>query len=287
MEKKALIVMSSSKSEIRKQILVFLAFTFGLSAIFYTLMIVSGSSQTNNGLYVVGLMWCPGVAALITTRIFHLSNAGLGWSMPGLRPLAIAYLLPLVYGGIPYLFVWLTGLGGFNPAAFPGWWYVPFMGTVGVMQAMLTALGEEIGWRGFLVPRLAAITGFQRTALISGAIWLVWHMPVILGSDYRGPAGVPVLYSLLCFGLMVLGFSFAYAWLRLSSASLWPAALLHASHNLFIQAIFDPLTTEHGITGYLTGEFGLLLAISGVVVGFLYRRIWIQKLKQRASESSL
>ncbi|MDX9864655.1 MAG: CPBP family glutamic-type intramembrane protease [Anaerolineaceae bacterium] len=44
------------------------------------------------------------------------------------------------------------------------------------------------------------------------------------------------------FTILVVGISTVFAWLRLQSGSLWPAAVLHASHNLFVQAIFTSLT---------------------------------------------
>lgn len=71
---------------------------------------------------------------------------------------------------------------------------------------------------------------------------------------------------------MVMGTSFAYAWLRLKSGSLWPVVLLHASHNLFIQAIFTPLTGTTRLTPYVIGEFGLGLALVVLPVAYLFWR---------------
>jgi uncharacterized protein len=270
--------MMQKPGNIGKQILVFLLVTFGLSAIFYYLVAASGSVQANRGTYVLGLMWCPAAAAILTVELFHVSWKELGWHLPANRYLVIAYFLPVLYTLIPYGLVWALGLGEIQANAFPAWWYIPLMLTVGIAQSMLSALGEEIGWRGFLVPRLGLLTrSFTLTALISGVIWFLWHLPIILTADYRGAAGVPLWFSLLCFGLLVIGISFPFAWLRLKSGSLWPAALLHASHNLFIQAIFDPLTRDIGITKYLTGEFGALLAVAGVVVGIIFWRLGKQK----------
>jgi membrane protease YdiL (CAAX protease family) len=79
-------------------------------------------------------------------------------------------------------------------------------------------------------------------ALISGVIWSVWHYPILFFADYN--ASTPAWYGAACFTVMVVGLSFAFAWMRLKSGSLWTAVLLHASHNLFIQRVFDPLTTD-------------------------------------------
>jgi membrane protease YdiL (CAAX protease family) len=71
---------------------------------------------------------------------------------------------------------------------------------------------------------------------------------------------------------MVVGISFIYAWMRLKSGSVWTGMLLHASHNLWVQSIFDPLTTDTGRTKYVIGEFGIGLAIAGAVSGYVFWR---------------
>jgi membrane protease YdiL (CAAX protease family) len=71
---------------------------------------------------------------------------------------------------------------------------------------------------------------------------------------------------------MVIAVSFAFAWLRLRSGSLWPAALLHASHNLFIMHVFDAMTVKTGLTAFITGELGIGLALTGSVVAYLFWR---------------
>ncbi len=76
-------------------------------------------------------------------------------------------------------------------------------------------------------------------------------------------------YSLICFTLLVIGLSSAFAWLRLKSGSFWPAAMLHASHNLFIQNILDPLTANTGLTPWIIGEFGLGLVITTGILAIL------------------
>jgi membrane protease YdiL (CAAX protease family) len=152
---------------------------------------------------------------------------------------------------------------------------IPFRFVVlGTVLSLSSALGEELGWRGFLVPKLAEGTTFTRTALVSGTIWSAWHMPLIILADYNGGTSVP--YSIACFVVMVLGISFPLAWLRLRSGSVWPAALLHASHNLYIQGFFDRVTADTGITKYLVSEFGAVLALAAAVTGFVFWRLRVR-----------
>jgi uncharacterized protein len=68
----------------------------------------------------------------------------------------------------------------------------------------------------------------------------------------------------------LIGVSFVYSWLRLKSGSLYPAVLLHATHNLFIQGLFDPLTIDTGTTKYIIGEFGAGLAVTGMITGVIF-----------------
>lgn len=80
-------------------------------------------------------------------------------------------------------------------------------------------------------------------------------------------AGTTTLwYATLCFSIGVVGEGVLFAWIRLRSGSLWPAVALHAAHNLLIQAVFDPMTKDTTVTRWITGEFGVYIAIVGVVL---------------------
>jgi membrane protease YdiL (CAAX protease family) len=267
---------------------VFLLLTFALSAVFYALIIGSGHVGGGMGLYVTGLMWSPGTAALLTCRLTGKPLAELGWSWGRWRWIWVAYLLPVAYAGAAYVVIWLGGMGEFgNPAFFErmtkslGWpaapaWLIAggsllLLGTVGMVRSVSSGLGEEIGWRGFLTEEATRAFGFTRGTLFTGAIWAVWHLPILLFADYN--AGTPWWFSIPCFAVMVMALSFAFAWLRLRSGSLWPAAILHASHNLFIQTWLTPITAPHGrITPYAIDEFGFMLPLVGIVVAVVFWR---------------
>jgi uncharacterized protein len=111
---------------------------------------------------------------------------------------------------------------------------------------------------------------FGRLAVLSGAIWAVWHFPLIIFADYN--SGTATWYSLLCFAVMVIALAVVLAWLRLRSGSVWPAALLHASHNLYVQGFFDRVTVDTGPTPWLTSEFGAALAVTIGVTAWLFWR---------------
>ena len=251
----------------RRKVWTYLGLTLLFSSIFYALIIAAGSLAVNGGLYVFALMWSPGVAALLTRLIHQRSLRGEGWGWGGTRWQLLAYVLPLVYAAAAYGAVWLLGLGGVSSF---GSNLLPFA-VIGTAQSCLSALGEELGWRGLLVPELAKLTGFTRTALVSGAIWALWHMPLILFADYN--SGTPKAYAVACFAVMVVGISFPFAWLRLRSGSVWTGMFLHASHNLWIQGFFDRVTIDTGRTRWFTTEFGAALAVVAVAVALVFWRL--------------
>lgn len=138
----------------------------------------------------------------------------------------------------------------------------------GLIKGISTALGEEIGWRGFLVPELAKQMSYTKLSLLSGVIWAAWHSPLLLFADYN--AGTNRWYAMGCFTVMIVSNSFAFAWLRLKSGSLWTAAVLHASHNLFIQTVFDNIMRNTGKTLWYTTEFGAALAAVNIAVALYF-----------------
>jgi len=258
-----------SQEKTLKEIFTFLVLTFLFSSFFYYPFIAAGTLDIDNAfLYVLGLMWCPGLSALITSLFFQKNLRGLGWGWGKTRYQVLSFFMPLIYAFPVYALVWIFALGGLEASFSPR----PITYVVTILFSCLTALGEEIGWRGFLVPRLYRITGFTRTSLISGFIWAVWHMPLILFSGYN--SGTPGWYAVLNFSIMAIGASFIFAWLRLKTGSLWTAMFLHAMHNYFIQDHLDRITLDTGITAYLTGEFGVGLALSCAVAAWYF---WKQR----------
>jgi len=261
------------------KIILFLIITLLLIAWPYYTLISAGSMELVGTL---ALMWGPGIAAILTELITTRSIAGLGWRLGKPRYLWTSFLIPLCICIVVYGICWSIGLA-------------PFAGSqlvAGVEEALgkhlslplailatfvvifplsfLAALGEEIGWRGLLLPELAKRYPFTQAMLISAGIWSLYHYPLILFANYHSSA--PLWYGLPVVTVALFGFSFAAAWLRLKSGTLWTAALLHGSHNFFIQNIFDRMTLNFGLAPYLTTEFGAGVAIAYVLIGFYYWR---------------
>jgi membrane protease YdiL (CAAX protease family) len=272
----------------RRAIPVYLLITWAASSLFYFLIIKSAGTNAADGAYVHGLMWCPAIGALLTCKYLGRPLATLGWKWGNTRYQVLSYLIPLGYSTFAYSIAWLTGIAGLNPVqtaeAFSRYFglgpmsrplgialYFVAMGTIGVIENCATTLGEEIGWRGFLVPELAKRHSFTATAVLSGVIWALWHVPIIVFAGYNMGTG---WYGLIVVSANMIGLCFVLTWLRLKSGSLWTGVILHASSNHFIQRFFDPMTAYTGNTKYILGEFGIgfTLVVAVLAVYFWRRR---------------
>jgi membrane protease YdiL (CAAX protease family) len=271
----------------------YLQLTLAFSAVVWTFIIWSGHLDMGFGLVMPAMMWCPALAALITCRLLRRELRSLGWRWPNTRYIAASYLVPLAYTSVAYGAVWALRLAGWNSefvslvvqglglTGLPAWASftlgILFMATGGVIQNLSMTLGEEIGWRGLLVPELAKQMSFTKASLVSGFVWAIWHSPLLLFADYN--AGTNRWYALSCFTVTCVSLSFILAWLRLKSDSLWPAALFHASHNLFVPIIFNNLIRNTGRTLWYTTVFGAALAATSPLFAlyFWMRRTEIQQ----------
>ncbi len=253
------------KQDVKKKIGVFLLLTILISSVFYVFMVSTGSAGRIGGFW----MWSPGIAAILTKFIFRENLKGIGWQLGDRKYLILGLAIPLLYALVIYGFVWTTGLGEFTPQPIIK---VLIYSTAGLVFACFAALGEEIGWRGFLVPELNKITSFTKAALITGIIWTVWHYPAMIFAEYKSDA--PFTFQLILFTITVISFSFFSAWLRIKSGSIWPVVLWHGVHNLFIQQIFFSMTSDTGITEYFIDDFGVGVTLASVIIGFIF---WMRR----------
>lgn len=141
-------------------------------------------------------------------------------------------------------------------------------------------VGEELGWRGYALPRLASRVGFARASVILGVIWAVWHLPLffILNGDTRGQS-FPVYL------VQVTALSVAIAWLFVrTDGSLLLTMIFHAAVNNTKDIVpsatvgaHDPWSLHASAVAWLTA--GLL---SVCAAGFVYT---MDRVRSRSSES--
>jgi len=212
----------------------YLQLTLAFSAVVWILVIWSGRLSMGFGLVSSMLMWCPALAVLVAHRLLGRELRSLAWRWPNGRYMAAAYFVPVAYTSIAYGAVWASRLAGWNsgfvnlvaqdfglrglPEAGSLTLYIIFMATGGVIQNLSMTVGEEIGWRGFLVPELVKQMSFTKASFLSGVLWAAWHSPLLLFADYN--AGTNRWYALGCSSITCVSLSFILAWFRLKSDSL-------------------------------------------------------------------
>jgi membrane protease YdiL (CAAX protease family) len=111
--------------------------------------------------------------------------------------------------------------------------YLPYLGIlpVFILWTLTYGMGEEVGWRGFALPRLQAGRSAFKASLILGAFWAVWHIPVIFYRDTYQEMGFMVLPMLLT--VAAVG-SVVYTWLYNSTGgSLFGLVLFHGLFDYF------------------------------------------------------
>lgn len=226
-------------------------------------------------------MWMPGLGAILANkfgegkkfselRLNRLGKIGI-YFWAWLAPIA----LTAAAGFLTWLFGWgrVGSLGNLFDGDLIRAGEIPFITSplmlVGIFASTMTlaplfntifALGEELGWRGYLLPKLLPL-GQGPAMIISGMIWGIWHAPVILmGHNYPGYPGIGVVLMTVFTILMGIFLS----WLYLKTKSPWAPALSHGTLNAIASL---PLIFLHDVDIVLGGA---LTSVAGwIALGVL------------------
>ena len=277
--------MSKTSSEIKevwKTITLFLILLTALSSVaYYAILTLNPTS-----VYVGALMISPALASFITLKIRKRPISSLPWSLKELKYLKLSYITPILYVSIAYVLIWLLGFGDLINAERILQWsdelgidssnqtlvivvMIFLLLTVGVIKNLGSTLGEEIGWRGFLIFELRKVMSFKALAIVSGIIWAIWHFPII---NLMYGRGENLMVHLGAFTIMIIGVSVILAYYTFKSNSLWPAALYHSVHNIYIQKICTPLTISNDTTTFWIDEYGFMIPIVTTIFAFYFWR---------------
>lgn len=252
-------VFQGKKTSIRMAA-IFTVATFAASAIFdYPLF--EGKILSDSMWGVMAVMWVPGVIAMTMARLSGIPIlSGLGIKRFEIRYAGMALLAPAAYSVLAYGGAFALGACGldFGHKFALGTMLLP------ALRGVFNALGEEIGWRGFLFPALRGHLSFGSACLVSGVIWAAWHYPAMIFGNYGG--GNTAWWAFLNFTAQILGSTVLTSWLREKSCSIWPAVIAHAAHNYITQRILNPMVVEKAITKYVTTEMGIGLALTQLIL---------------------
>ena len=188
-----------------------------------------------NGLRSSALyMTVPAVTALLMLLVVTRDGytkagwASLGLHRLGLRAWPIAIVAPVLVGLAGTAIVWATPLASFVAPDDTLSTIIGFFVQL-VLFTLTLSLGEELGWRGYLLPRLLPL-GRTPALLVTGLVWAAWHLPLIFLTPLYHADGNRWLVVPLFVATIVAGRSFV-GYLRLWTGSTWPAALAHSAHN--------------------------------------------------------
>jgi CAAX protease family protein len=259
------------------EVAAFVALTFAISWAIWSLMALAGlsiASPLGAVLNVIGIAG-PSIAALILAVVLgggELRRLIDGFSASRISPrwAVVAVALPLLMVAIA-IAVSVAALGGSLPvlsAVVLGVLVVEFVRVV----FLGGPLGEELGWRGFALPRLQLRHRAFEASLLLGLIWGLWHIPMYFvpgtGQFETISNGTSPAFAIGAFVVWTMGLSVLFTWLfNETRGSLVVVILFHASVNLgsFVPAVV-------GSTGAASMLYALITWIVALAVAARYGR---------------
>ena len=246
------------KSSPLREVVAFLAITYALAV---ALAIAVPNAGFNVGLTAL----FPTVAVVIVT--FTMFRRGtrrelwrsLGLGRAGLRSWGWAFGVPILLCGGAFGAALLVGAGHLKALPITESSVGSFAGgSVLLFLFMLVfVMGEEIGWRGFMLPRIQQLTGKRRAALVTGFAHGCFHLPLILIAttyDSEGSRWIAAPAAVL----LITAAGVFYAWLKDRSGSVWPVAIGHTFANTTFDWGFSVVaSTTSGSLAFVAGETGV------------------------------
>lgn len=283
----------------KKRIGIYLLLAFALTwGVMIPFFLLGGSYENPSTNFILTYsMLCPVIAVLITRMVTGegLAVTGQDSLMLGLdlkNKKWIWFVLALV-GPIIYLDLGeLLFLGifpqAFDPAGLDALgiprkmlFLLPLSGIFNAVMICFGALGEEIGWRSYLYPKLEELFGTTKALLFGGIIWSVWHFPAIcaghgFGHGYFGEPWT----GFLEFTLFILASGTIFYYVMKKTGSVWAAAFMHAANNALSGGTVLAMTrSEKNLTGVAL-QSPLRLLITGIPLIIIAIFLWRKMLRE-------
>jgi uncharacterized protein len=229
------------------------------------------------GLTAAAIMWMPALARLVATRITGDWASPFPVSLAG-RNLMLVFVVPAAVEVGIYAAAYAAGMIVGQAHWRPAWSGARLIVNLAVNLPLLILIGlplstgEELGWRGYLQPRLDEL-GMPSSFLLVGVLWAAFHVPIMILTGYartETSAQGLTLFTICCI-------CDSYLWWRVCAAtgSVVPAIVFHTFHNIASQWLMprfvqtdSPLLSEHGALPTL---FHVLAALAAAVL-FPFRR---------------
>lgn len=283
-----------------KRLVIFLGLAFVLTWIVEFILMANGGLANPYGYVVLaGIMFIPALSVVITRLVTKegFKNFGLKPHFKGhIRYYILAWFGPALLIVCGAVFYFLLSPSHFDPTMSNMFYLYTAQGAeatqstlmasflaqvavgllIGPLLNIITTLGEEIGWRGYLLPKLMEKVSVRKAIVISGGIWGLWHAPVIaMGYNY----GFDYLFSPWGGILAMIVFAFFagsfFSFIAIRTKSVLAAAIAHGSLNGFASiSVWVTIGNTSPFVGPLpvgiVGGFGLIVV--GTVCFYLIGR---------------
>ncbi|HET7419354.1 MAG TPA: type II CAAX endopeptidase family protein [Candidatus Dormibacteraeota bacterium] len=261
---------ASTEGTHRLALIGFFVLTFALSWTIWVPVMTASFGWPGFSLPPAGLLGAlmPGVAAIAVT-----ASVG-GWAAVRalLRQLTVWRVDVRWYAAAVLLIPAIIGATFVVSSALRGSWLPTPEITFGAVAFMLVlqipnTLAEELGWRGFALPRMAALTGWLPASLGLGVIWAAWHLPYWISAPnvhLYGAAAIGLFFA------MPVAASVFLAWMYRATGSVLLTWLTHLCINVTIA--FLPLSSETIGSLWPQGLYTALIVGVGVVAALRLRQ---------------
>lgn len=259
--------MSSEKSAGRPFSLgIYLLIVFALTWPFQIAFVLWGDTQLLSYMLSSASMIMVTVGTFIAGRyVFRDGFAGAGWSLG--KP--IHYLVVIGLAAVIWVLPTLAGLllGSYSWPAGLVVSQVVFVLLLRFLGTLIPAFGEEFGWRGYLLPRLARSHAPRNAVLIQGVIWWAWHLPAIVGIGLAAGGSGSELAIVLAVVLLITfipsvmhAVIYSYIWAK--SRSLAVASVYHAAYD----EIRDTMERTTGMVPITELWTNVVIIVIGLIV---------------------
>ena len=252
----------TTRSRVRREAMTFLG-------VAYAAVLVLALAFPAQPLVTLAMMAVPTVAVAVAITVTtprrerRAAWAAIGLGRAGVRWFAVAAAVPAALVATSYAIAAAVGV-----ASFPGLGSIDPMSLAVelLLLGTILALGEEIGWRGYLLPRLDAVLPATSAALLTGLAHALFHLPaLLLTSVYQAAGPRAVVVPAVVVTITLAGV--LYAWLRRSSGSVWPVALAHSAFNtLWTAGAVAAAVASPVLFAVVTTETGLVTTVLAAVV---------------------
>jgi membrane protease YdiL (CAAX protease family) len=217
-----------------------------------------GLLAPNNYLWSLPGAWSPTISALILIglsegrvgvkgflkKVLHW-RVGLQWYLVVLFGIAVIAYLSIRVG----MFFGISAPELSLPNGLPREMLIGFLPVIFLINIFVGGpLAEDIGWRGYILPKMREEMTALHASLIIGMIWAVWHLPYFLFPAWHSAVGnVPFIW----FALLTTSWSVLFAWVYVNTESILMPVLFHAAINTTLGTL--------GVLGQSNGDLIPLL----------------------------